>query len=1018
MVTYFTKQGEEALSIFPGFKEHINLLKQNKDKPYSDSKQINDFIESIINKKGDYNGSSFKGYRRFDDNIAKICNEYFKPLKNWLKENFKDKDKLFKQIFILQQIPIVYQEWRKRKADARQQSYGDMIASVYEGIKASFDNDRNLITGSLCEKLRNTYRIGIIDEFQDTNAMQWKIFAKLFLQSKENRDHQLIVVGDPKQSIYSFQNADVNVYTSATEKFSMRSSLKTNYRSTNPMIEACNALFQGQNKPAFFNSAYKKDEIIDSGIAFTPSDCPAADKKKTTATLDGKEVPAVWFSPESDSDNINADQSKAQTGISPKTFAKQITKLILHCCKRNENGKTRLQVFHKDNTLGNVSFRDFAILARSKTEMTYIKRALADVGIPYQHYKEDNLFNSRECVSWIALCRAILATDFSYKNRKLLTEALITDFFAVDLNKAENENYDSPTCNEREAIAKFQALARQRKWAAMLETIYRETRVQERLSDLTHLQELARIRQIGQYIADRLYDKHCDLGDVVRDLQKLHQIGKATEDENANLVARNSDFDVVTVMTIHASKGLQFPIVIAVAGFKGFYTSKQNASYLYHNNNIKYLGISDEAKNKNFEEQYLEWQRLFYVAYTRAQSLLVIPRYAYSKNEFAFLKNTLENLNINHKDYRDNDLLGPRWDENVDSKTILHLADMPPEHSTFEDQERTMSSLNGSLDTLYLKQHSYSSLASKESKQKETNQEQANVNEDDDVPPKGIDDANDEQKDRIDIISQQTTECFDKGISIECDYSSKDKVPHYDGYPCGTKLGTAVHEVFEHIDFADSRKDSPNDCLAIREQARLSFIRAGFAASNDKQIDDTTAIVWNSLHAVLPAICGNKKGNDSFKLCELESDAHFPEVEFEMLPNVSADILKAYATGSIDLLFVRNGRYAIVDWKTNRLTPEKLGDPQSIKEDVDAHYAIQRVLYSYCLIQWLKTFHTDKSCEEIFDEYFGGVYYVYVRGCCADTGLGVYAHTWESYNELQKSYDEIAKKMHQKEKTP
>lgn len=1027
ITNYYTKIGTEALSIFPGFKEQFSILSSNEDEPYSSKRIIREFMQSILDRKGNYHGGNFKGYKGngqkgknlvFDQTISEAC-QYFDELRSWVNDNLNSDnkpDKPLQRQFILSQIPVIYQAWRKYKADERLQSYSDMIASVYESIH-----------GPLCDKLRQSYCLGIIDEFQDTNQMQWKIFSKLFMQSKENPDHQLIVVGDPKQSIYAFQNADVNVYTDATSEknFSERYLLGTNYRSTDSIIKACNELFKckacnelfkcNDTLPGFFNSAYQQDKATNTGITFEQSKCPAdANNKKRETRLEGEIVPAVWLS---------------EKDISSDMFAFDAIQIILQCSKR-VNGKTRLQVFDKEtNELRDVSFRDFAILAQSSSEMEPIKKALSKAGIPYLRYKEGNLFRSRECVAWIALCKAIHATDFSEKNRKLLTEVLITDFFHVDLKDAENSRYDSPLCPERINIVKFQNLAKQRKWAAMLECIYQQTGVQDRLSDFTHLQELARLRQIGQYIVDRLYTQHCDLEDIIRHLQKLYQNSKATEDENANLVARNSDFDVVQVMTIHASKGLEFPVVISVAGFKGFNQSQTNASYLYHGkDNKKYLGISEDAKKLYFAEQYLEWQRLFYVAYTRASSLLVLPRYSYTKkdskvkDEFVFLHNTMKNIekileeNKLFTEYRLNEkVLKNCWNEPVEVQEILPIG-LKEESSTPEEQEKQVQSLKSTVPSRGLYQHSYSSLANKSNRLNDANPKDADnpvYEAEDDFQPKGLDDADDsiEEKDAL-IASQPQVECFDKGISIKCDYSSQKHADSYEGYPCGTKLGTAVHEVFERIDFADSRTEIPDQCKEIQDQAKRSFIRAGLSVS-EKVLTQTTQIVWNTLHADLPVIHGGNPGEGSFKLCELETNMHFPEVEFELNADESTHLLKAYTTGSIDLMFLRDGRYSIVDWKTNRMTPETLCDAESIKNNVDEHYAIQRVLYSYCLIKWLRSFpqFSNKSEEDIFRDHFGGIYYVYVRGCCADTGNGIYAHTWESFKELQASYDKIKKLM-------
>ena len=418
----------------------------------------------------------------------------------------------------------------------------------------------------------------------------------------------------------------------------------------------------------------------------------------------------------------------------------------------------------------------------------------------------------------------------------------------------------------------------------------------------------------------------------------------------------------------------------------------------------------------------MEWQRLFYVAYTRASSLLVLPRYAYeptknsNKEEFKFLKNTMANLeklksgNNLFAEYREN-LLGEHWNEKIEVKDILHT-ELQKDASTPEDQKKQIQSLNSVIPSRGLYQHSYSSLANKSTRLDAARQnESVEIEYDnaDDVELKGQDDADDIADD---IVTSEPA-FTDKGISVECAYSSADRAPKYEGYPCGTKLGTAVHEVFECIDFADSRKDTPDQCSEIREQAQRSFIRAGLKFADNEVLDQTTSMVWNALHADLPVICGGEEGNGAFKLCDLENDRHFPEVEFELNADDSGKLLKAYATGSIDLIFVHDGRYAIVDWKTNRMTPEMLCDAESIRKNVDEHYAIQRVLYSYCLIQWLKSFpdFAGKTEEEIFRDHFGGIYYVYVRGCLANTGNGVYAHTWKSFKELKTSYNKIKQLM-------
>ena len=127
-----------------------------------------------------------------------------------------------------------YLGWQAEKAKRSEQTYNDMIRTVREEIVRG---------GALLEKLRGKYKYAIIDEFQDTNQLQWDIFKRVFL----TEDHHLTVVGDPKQSIYAFQGADVTVFDEALREIEDAGgtvcALSKNYRSTQDMVEKGTAGF-------------------------------------------------------------------------------------------------------------------------------------------------------------------------------------------------------------------------------------------------------------------------------------------------------------------------------------------------------------------------------------------------------------------------------------------------------------------------------------------------------------------------------------------------------------------------------------------------------------------------------------------------------------------------------------------------------------------------------------------------------------------------------------------------------
>jgi len=152
---------------------------------------------------------------------------------------------------------------------------------------------------------------------------------------------------------------------------------------------------------------------------------------------------------------------------------------------------------------------------------------------------------------------------------------------------------------------------------------------------------------------------------------------------------------------------------------------------------------------------------------------------------------------------------------------------------------------------------------------------------------------------------------------------------------------------------------------------------------------------------------------------EFDLIGDYVEIEYQDCPDVKKELefnfnlnnerLKNFFNGFIDLLFKHNGCYSILDWKSDKLNDDFISycDNKEMKKHVDDTYSIQRVLYSYCLIKWLKCYYSDLSEEEIFNSYFGGIYYVFLRGCKKETGNGIYSQTWDSFDDLNNEFQNI-----------
>ena len=1027
----------ESLKKFKKFYSNVQILEkdENKDKIYyseeisSGEKAISDLLNTIHT----WDSSTKNPFTptKIGKNITDVSNDEFGNALKYVHERIsklsKIKEALQEELdsyplkkFLFDHIPELFDEWQKYKTDMKAQSFNDMILSVHQAVL-----DKSKGESPLKTRLRAQYTYAIIDEFQDTNQLQWDIFSAVF--------NKIFVVGDPKQSIYSFQGADVNVYQKAIQKINNGMSLKTNFRSTKGIIDGCNDLFND----SFFKPYEGSPKLVDFESSLSPD---KEGQVKALPQINGKEVAPIWIS---------------QQNIDEIDFAQATVQKIVEWCSFVGN-KTVLQVFDKKDCtkLRNVSFKDFAVLARTRSEMDEIEDAMRAAGVPFSRYKDSNLFSSRECTEWIALFKAIDAPDFSAWNRRLLSEALITDFFRIsyqEIEYVESEAFDDPENPVRKKINSWHELVQKRRYAEMLERIYSDTQIEERLTEISKLQNLAKLRQIGNYAVEYLYNHNCSIEDLVRHLEALASYNAGTDDEDGNLIEKSTDYDAVQIMTIHASKGLEFPIVISVAGFKQKIKT-DSGPFLYHDKDEIRLGFGSIAKKRRAQEELEEWKRLFYVDFTRASSILILPRYEkwYGKDnvkeEFKFLESSINEL-IKADEKRDSDkkltTVLPKlekWEpkklsDDVKTKILKPLNEKSGAGAVLTSEEIAqniaqqkinMASLQKKLAGASIMQHSYSTLSGKADSQIES--DDGNRPDRDDEEKTAAKTSTVKIRD-IDTEAKNCTTAFNPKLNYQTNLNETAKK-----FPRGSHAGNALHRIFENTKFKQFGEENSTleDALANPKTINLieeEFKRESLPIWNHREawLDIATRYTWNTLNARLPEIAGSTTTSETFALTDIPENDHMPEVQFnqdaseetdenQAISETSAsDILRRFCKGFIDLLFVRTVNsqkyYSILDWKSDMLE-NNVYTPEALKEKVDNDYSIQRVLYSYCLIQWLKQFYGKDTTEnlseaEIFEKHFGGIYYAFIRGTEGGTPKGFYAQTWNSFGELEKAYQKV-----------
>ena len=1007
---------EEWFAIHPEANAHWNALNRHKTETYTaisnrreNEYQVADLIEKIKAWSGG-SGKLFTGQGtqltgNLHSELGKSLAYFFalcqsNPIKRSSKANVE------KYSFLNEKTRELYDLWQKEKESLKKQSFNDMISAVREAVCPNGQIPAEPTV--LCKKLRATYKIAIIDEFQDTNEYQWNIFEPVFLRSAEN---YLIVVGDPKQSIYSFQGADLQVYRLATECIKNGSALDTNYRSSISMIKACNLIFQkgDDTKYAFLPKGDFKRSLVPDKPKF----------QRQNALFKGNpETAPIWVSPI----------------VPEKGFARFAVQQIIDCC-RVQDGKTALQVFDRgSDTPKNVNFSDFAILGRTRPEMDEIKKCLAAVGVPFVQYKDTSLFDSRECTEWISVLKMLAAPNLTGFNTKLLNSVFVTDFFGIDLAALTDDPQKNADKETLLKIAHWRQLAAKKLWTELQEQIYEDTQVEKRLSTPSTLQELMKLRQIGNYIFGYLYEKKASLQQAVKHLETLAIDSKKAGDEDGNIVAKGTDFKAVKLMTIHASKGLEFPVVISCAGFKGV-NFNAKGPFVYGVDETenadgpvlqtKYFGFDDESKRNRQKEETAEWHRLLYVDYTRASSLLILPQYdRWYKCEK--IGNSPQKMTRYH--LKMNKLILENGKEVIDDRGAWSYLACAHREICNDKQYAELREWNGDWDVKKLKQLVEEELKCLNENESPDKSELPN----DDVLGKlhkAIKDSSlyqhsyssiDKKSSAIEI---ESIDGIPQNVSDEpVETEESETVNEVSDYPRGNLYGDALHHIFEKLDFVEIGNMTLDKAQSDSELKKLvedSFLSQGLAIGRHPDwMTKTIDIVWNTMNAVFPEIHGSQKTGKPFKLKELASDKRRAEMEFRLKANekggVVADRLKTFCKGFMDLVFVRENEpghpyYSVLDWKSNLLAKY---DSTASFEAVRDHYSIQMVLYSYCLIQWLSCI-MHKEPKDVFNENFGGIYYVFARGCKDGEGDGIYAHTWESFDKLKSAYEELEGKMYE-----
>jgi exodeoxyribonuclease V beta subunit len=879
------------------------------------------------------------------------------------------------RLILLQRELITFarREMPLRKDAAHLQSFDDLLHRLDAALAGP-------LGPALATAVRGKYTAALIDEFQDTDPVQYRIFEAIYSGSTASPQ---FFIGDPKQAIYSFRGADVFAYLGAARhtRSDRRFTLGTSYRSDPGLVAAVNTLFARARAPFLIEQ-----------IGFSP--VLAA---KTTRMHRG-EAPVtpfrVLFYPRKD-----APLTKGAANLAlPTAIAADISRLLA--------SGTTIQGRP-------VSPGDIAILARTNHQAMAAQAALRELRIPCVLQGDASVFDSPEALEMEALLGALSAPSNAGAVRLALTTSVIglraDEIEALD---RDDEAWDARAAQFQSWGARFRDHGFIAGFRRLLDELQVPSRLlawtdgERRLTNLLHLAELLHVAQIREHLGPAGLLRW--FASVRREQDARDQAGA-----EAAQMRLESDDAAVKLVTIHKSKGLEYPIVYCPYLWDGkLLHASDQATPMFHEpppsgdpQRKLDLGSPDLARHVKLAEREAaaENLRLLYVALTRAKHQCTIVWGNVKEAETAALGYLL------HQEAGESvDLL--------DATTARLAALGDPE--MLADLEALVGASKGTItvETLSLdpgEPHTPLVEASPElefrpiSRALEAFWRTSSFSGL--IASGNAETTTDEGRDRdgavtadpfVDVPLAEVTSSEGEG----------ERVRLHD-FPRGARAGVMLHKVFEDIDFRGPEADIAAAAAASLEQfqvapgdvwrdplgrAVLDALQTPLRAPGDDALPPLTLRDvprdkrLNELEFIFPI--GPKSGAAELRLTPQRlgevfaqhPSAAVPASYVAALQRLTFLPLQGFLRGFIDLVFEHGGRYYVVDYKSNHLgaLPADYGDAALTEAMAHHHYFLQYHLYVVAVHRYL----TARLPGYDYDAHFGGVFYLFVRGMAPGRG--------------------------------
>ncbi len=902
---------------------------------------------------------AFEGVKRVKEQIKKIANNI-------------NKAKAY--AIVKTGIYVIRQQVIEQKQALNLLDFDDLINTLANCLNS--DDERSVV---LAKQLLTQYPVALIDEFQDTDPKQFSILQAIYYSSTAKKaDAGLFLIGDPKQAIYGFRGCDIFAYLNARSGCDYHWLMDTNWRSTPEMIEGYNQLFtyiQGSNLDQVQDET-QSESVFGFGIPYLPvlagKACKEADKEQLKPLKESdKALQFIHFG----GDDLSASEEVKQASrpVLANWCANEITQLLSTHSDKGYTAKPK----------------DIAILVRDGSEARDIKQALMQVGIDCVFLSDRaNLFRSQQAKQLLCLLKGVLLPE----NERLFVAALacgLLGFEAQKLHKLQQDEFAYQAL--KFTFIDYRSQWQRQGFITMAINLMHElfdvpqNNKDRCLTNILHLFEILQAASIRLSQGQELihwFEQQCQL-----------------EINNVEAELRlESDGDLIRLITQHGSKGLEYPYVFipfACRHKDPLKFANQAVSYLeYHDEQGKLclsLDGSAQAKRAMSDEAYAESIRLLYVAVTRAEHRCYVLTCGFDKYHLSPLGKTLKlaeqgsilNALQTLKGKADN-AIGltqvPLVKTNIEDKT--HVESMPCQetmHANRKMQGIQAAKFSGDIERNWWLS-SFSALS--------RNIRHAGVSN----PDRDTDLTRFSQPQAA--VTQQI--CFKLAK--------------------GAHTGNLLHDILEHTNFVE-----PNWQESM-EKPLLKFgeLKGSLDGDNNEVFSKADLIDWLTQTLNAPFIFNDASqqldslSNIPYSKTLRESEFYFPmlgegtsalaklltdhrnsaqrsgAIRFPvMLPNYKK--LSGMMHGFIDLIFEHQGKYYLCDYKSSHLG-HSYQDYHftALLDNIEAnYYDLQYLIYSLALHRYLK-----QTLEYYdFNQHFGGVYYLYLRGMTASIehqGSGVY----------------------------